>query len=97
MDIKFWFDKLITSSADPKKTSLAVKGFITLAGAFVVQSVSAACAFGLFCIGITNETVNAFAGIAETMVFAAMLLVGGAAAFAGLARKIRVGQWSAHR
>jgi hypothetical protein len=93
-DIFNWF---ITSSADPKKTSLFVKGAIVSAGAFVVQAVSVACGLGLYCIGITSETVNEFAGIMEALTFALMIIIGSIWTLWGLLRKIKVGRWSAHQ
>lgn len=94
MDFINW---LITSSADPKKTSLMVKGIVMTAGAFIVQAVSTACTFGVACLGIDADWINQLAQITETLVFAIMLLIGSVAAIAGLLRKIKLGRFSAHR
>jgi hypothetical protein len=93
-DIYNWF---ITSSADPKNTSLFIKGVIMSAGAFVVQAAAVACNVGLYCIGVDSEIVNEFAGTMEALTFALMIIVGSVMTLMGLIRKIKVGRWSAHQ
>lgn len=88
---------LITSSADPKKTSLLVKGTVLAVGGFVVQAASTACGLGLYCLGVDAEMLNEFAAIMETLAFGAMILVGGCIALFGLVRKLTLRRWSAPR
>jgi hypothetical protein len=96
MTIKQFGQWLITSSEDPRRVSLAVKGFLVLAGSQLVRVLDTACQFGLSCVGIDTNLVNQMAEGAELVVYAAMLLVGSIWALYGLLRKTYLGQWSSH-
>ena len=50
---------LITSSADPKRTSLAVKGALMLGGRYLLHTITLACGIGLYCIGIDQADSTA--------------------------------------
>lgn len=89
------FDKIIRSSEDPKKVSLAVRGFILLVGAQVVAAVDFACSIGATCLGIDNALVVKIAEAFELIVYAAMLLVGAVWTLYGIVRKLHLGRWSA--
>lgn len=92
MNILNW---LITSSADPKKTSLFVKGGVILLGSQLVRAFDAACSFGLSCVGIDITFVNQLADGAEMLVYAALLLWGAVWFCYGLGRKFYLSRWSA--
>lgn len=85
---------LITSSSDPRKTSLFVKGLILFGGAWVVRAVDTACTWGVVCLGIDSAIVNNVAEAVEGVIFAGMLLVGSIVALVGIVRKFIVGRWS---
>ena len=92
MNIINWF---ITSSADPKRTSLALKGVLVLGGTYLLHTINLACGIGLYCIGIDQNWINT---MIEQLTFAAelsLMLVGIAVGIVGMARKITIGRWSA--
>jgi hypothetical protein len=91
------FNWLITSSADPKKTSLFVSGLVVAVGGFVIQVSSTACGLGLYCLGIDSEMVNEFAGVMQTLTFGTMIVVGGLMGLYGLVRKVVNRRWAAPR
>lgn len=92
--MKDFINWLITSSADPTKVALSVKGSALVVGAIVVQAAAAACSFGLKCFGIDASLVNEIAGGIYTIVYAAMLLFGGFMVVGGVIRKFYLGRWS---
>lgn len=49
---------VVVSSADPKKTSLMVRGFLLGLVPATLSLISALCGFGLFCIGIDSYGLN---------------------------------------
>lgn len=91
IDLKNW---LITSSADPTKTSLAVKGAVLLAGSQLVRVLDIACSFGLACLGVNADLINQIAQGTETVVQGALLTVGGIGIVWGILRKIYLQRWS---
>lgn len=93
--MKSIFNWLITSSADPKKTSLALKGVLTVAGAHALQAVTLACGLGLYCVGIDAEWVNDFVQTMTDLAYAVLFLFGTGVTLWGLLRKARYGRWSA--
>jgi hypothetical protein len=89
------FNWLITSSADPANTSLAVKGMLTFAGGWLLHAVTLACGLGLYCVGIDATWINqAIDQIVNAVYFGASLL-GAVIAIVGLIRKLYHGRWSA--
>lgn len=91
IDLKNW---LITSSSDPSKTSLAVKGAVLLAGSQIVRVLDIACSFGLACLGVNADVINGIAQATETVVYGTLLAVGGITIVWGILRKIYLGRWS---
>jgi hypothetical protein len=86
---------LITSSADPKKTSLAVKGTVLLIGSQLVRLLDMACSFGFACLGVDAMIINQAAEGIETVVYGILILWGGVWFLWGLGRKIYLARWSA--
>ena len=75
--------KLLTSSADPTKVSLAVKGFlITMAPIVMVV------------LGITDADYSGVVEAVEKVVFYSTSLIGPLTALYGLVRKVQLGRWS---
>ena len=75
--------KLFTSSKDPTKVSLAVKGFlITLAPIVMVV------------LGLTDAEYTGVVEAIEKVVFYSTSLIGPVTALWGLARKVQLGRWS---
>ena len=74
MNILNW---LITSSADPKKTSLAVKGALVIGGSQLIRVLDMACSFGLACLGVDATIINQAAEGVESLVYGILLAWGG--------------------
>lgn len=89
--IKDW---LITSSANPANTSLAIKGIATIIGAYILKASEAACTFGLYCTGIDVAWINSAVQAASNIAFAIALFTGAAMTIWGLGRKLWLGRWS---
>ena len=86
---------LITSSADPRKTSLALKGVLMYLAAQLLVVLNAACGFGLYCAGIDADGLNQIVELTVAIVNMALTLVGLVLTLWGLLRKIAHGRWSA--
>jgi hypothetical protein len=86
---------LITSSADPRKTSLAVKGAIVLGGSQLVRLLDIACSFGLACLGVDATIINQAAEGVEALVYGVLVLWGIVWVLWGMGRKIYLARWSA--
>ena len=92
MNILNW---LITSSADPRKSSLFVKGAMVLAGSQIVRLLDTICSFGLSCLAVDIKFVNQMAEGAESLVYGALVLWGGVWFLYGLSRKFYLAWWAA--
>jgi hypothetical protein len=86
---------LITSSADPRKTSLAVKGGVILIGSQAVRLLGIACSFGLACLGVDVTLINQLADGIEALIYGALVVIGLSMTLYGLARKAYLARWSA--
>lgn len=93
MDIINWF---ITSSADPEKTSSALKGTLKVIVAEFIRYATAACAVGFarLCFGDLSWLDQAIE-LTGQAVYLILALWGVIQAAYGLARKVRLGRWSA--
>ncbi|MFN3658161.1 MAG: hypothetical protein ACK4UO_12970 [Pseudolabrys sp.] len=91
-DIWNW---VVTSSADPEKTSLALKGLLTFGSGYVLNAVTALCGFGLVCLGIDADWLVQVINFITQVALGALYIVGGGIALFGLGRKVKLGQWSA--
>jgi hypothetical protein len=92
MNILNW---LITSSADPKKTSLMVKGAIVLGGSQLVRLFDMACSFGLSCLAVDLKFVNQLAEGVDAIVYGGLILWGGVWFLYGIGRKFYLARWAA--
>lgn len=86
---------LVTSSADPTKFSLFVRGIAGTAAGVLLHAAVLACGLGVYCIGIDAGWVNAVVDAIAKLAYAVALTIGPLVALLGLIRKIRLGQWSA--
>jgi hypothetical protein len=93
--MKNFINWLITSSADPENTSLALKGILTVIGGYIVNIASIACSVGIYCLPITATWLTDMIGAIITGVHAGLLLTGAALTLFGLVRKLILGRWSA--
>lgn len=90
-----FFNWLITSSADPRKTSLAVKAMLTIAGAYALNFVEIACKFANKCLPITETWLTSSIDAATDLTFYVTAAIGSLVALYGLFRKLAFGRWSA--
>jgi hypothetical protein len=86
---------LVTSSADPEKTSVALQAALALGGAYLLQAVVFACALHLFCAPIDKDTIDQV--IFAIVGFFLVVMKGGSFLIMlwGIGRKIYYGRWSA--
>ncbi len=87
---------LVTSSADPEKTSLMLKGLLLAGGAYLVQAAAVACTLGIAYVCLINapgvdQTVAYVVQFATGILYAFGALIG----LIGFCRKIYYGRWSA--
>lgn len=75
---------LIRSSADPRKVSLAVKGFVL-----------AATPIAMFFFDVTNDEVGVVADAIEKVIMFGLSFLSAAMILFGLLRKIVLGRWAA--
>lgn len=94
-DLKTLWNWLITSSEDPQKTSLAVKGVLVLGADYLLKAVAIACAVGYACLPIDSASAQPIIDAITTLIQAGLMAIGVGAFFYGLYRKIRNGQWTA--
>ena len=78
------FNKFITSSIDPNKVSLTVKGFLVMILPLVLAFT-----------GITSEQANPIIDLIVQVVFLGSTFVSSLMMLYGLIRKVSAGQWSA--
>jgi len=91
---QFW-NWLVTSSADPSKTSLAIKGLLTIGSAYVLNIAYITCRLAIYCLPITQTWLTQTIDVIATIIQFGLLLVGAIIALIGLPRKAWIGQWSA--
>lgn len=91
------YNWLITSSADPRNTSLAVKGALTIMGANLLHAAVFACTLSIVCAPIDQTTVDEFVAGVSQFIELALLAVGVVITLIGLVRKVINGRWTAAR
>lgn len=92
--MKGLWDWFVTSSADPLKTSLAVRGALVVGVGFVTDLAPSVCAIiSAFCFdtAILNPIVDAIVNIVSST----LQIVGSGLLLFGVLRKIKIGRWSA--
>ncbi len=78
------FRKLFTSSADPNRTSLAVKGFLV-----------SLAPLAMLVFGFTEAEFGTLVESIVNIVFWGLSIVSAVQVILGLRRKVRLGRWSA--
>jgi hypothetical protein len=89
----FW-DWLITSSADPQRTSLMIKGVLTIGGGKLLAVLTALCGLGMICLGIDANWLQQCIELITQIVLGVFYLIGASVALVGLIRKVKLGRWS---
>lgn len=95
MTMNKYIQWLITSSQDPRNTSLALKGVLTVGGSYVLQAVAFACSLAVACVAIDQTFVTQFIDAVVQLAELTLLGVGVVLTLYGLLRKLQSGQWSA--
>lgn len=89
------FNKLIKSSSDPTKVAATFKGFAIMAGGIILNLITTACAFGVYCVNVDQTFINTVVDSLTNIVFLGVSLVGAVYSFYGLIRKVKLGRWTA--
>jgi hypothetical protein len=85
---------LLTSSADPTRYSLMIRGLVLAGGAYVVHAADIACRFGVTCLGIDSTIINQFAEGTYSVVYGFLLIVGVVWFIIGGIRKLWLMRWA---
>lgn len=88
---------LMTSSNDPRKTSLLIVGILTGFSGYALNLLQLTCVFGLLCIAQPADWISQAITYVGNGVEGILLLVGACMSLFGLVRKIQNGQWSAFK
>ncbi|MEK7992882.1 MAG: hypothetical protein AAB403_03660 [Planctomycetota bacterium] len=92
MDFIKWF---VTSSADPLKFSLSIRGLLVIGGGWLLNASVLACGLGVYCLGVTDYSVNQAIELITQIAYALALFFGSVMAAWGFIRKLAYGRWSA--
>ena len=93
--MNYLFDWLITSSADPKKTGIAVYGVLSIIGSQLLHITGVLCTLSLYCFAIDQTVLTDMIAAIVSFVETALLLVGITFTIFGLMRKVVLGRWAA--
>lgn len=88
MNIKTAWAWIITSSKDPSRYSLMVRGALLAIVPTVLSVLSAACGFGLICLGVGAGDLNQVAENVGAIVQSVLTIVAALMFVYGLLRKI---------
>jgi hypothetical protein len=91
MDIWNWF---VTSSADPKNTSLALKGMLTIGAGQLVHLFGFLCTVGLYCVSVTIGELSQLVDLITNIAFWGLSIAGAVFTAWGMIRKWANGRWS---
>lgn len=80
-----WF---YVSSKDPRKTSLTVKGLLLGIVPLIIQGISFACGFGLFCLGVTDTELNGVIEALEAITYSVLAFIASVITIWGFVRKV---------
>jgi hypothetical protein len=86
---------LVTSSADPTKYSLMVKGALSMWAAWAVQALAVTCGFHLLCVD--TSVLSTAVDTVSNIVYLGLSLVGALAFLYGLGRKVWLNRVSAYQ
>jgi len=87
---------LVTSSADPQRYSLAVKGALSLGVAWLIKLAGITCGIALICLSFDADVLMSAVDTIANIVYLALTLVGAAWTLWGLLRKAWLNRWSAY-
>ena len=79
---------VMLSSANPKEVSLSVRMFTLGLVPYILSLVTAACGFGLVCLGVEADSLNTLAQMLGDIVFWSLSIVSGIGFVIGLVRKL---------
>lgn len=82
------FQWLLLSSANPSKFSLSVRMALLGVVPYILSIVTAACGFGLVCLGVEAEGLNQVVGVIENLVFWGLSIIAGVGFLIGFVRKL---------
>lgn len=89
---KSFLDKFIDwatrSSADPTKASMTVKYALLGIVPYIIQITTAACGFGLVCLGVDADGFNAIVDVIADIVFWSFSIISGIGTLIGFVRKV---------
>jgi len=94
MNIINW---VLTSSSDPNKYSLTIKGALSMGAAYVLQLLPVLCGFHVLCWSVDGSVLSSAIDTVTNIVYLALSLVGSVAFLWGLGRKIWLNRWSAYQ
>lgn len=87
---------LVTSSADPAKYSLALKGALKVGAAYLFQALSITCALHIACLNVDNGLVEQIIETTAAIAYLVLSLWGAGQVLWGLLRKAWLNRWSAY-
>jgi hypothetical protein len=90
-------DWLVTSSADPRVTSLTVKSLLIGAIPTVLYVLDFTCGLKLVCTDVTGDELATISETTSNLVFLVFSAISVAGTLFGLVRKLLYGRWSAPR
>lgn len=93
--MKNFFAWLIRSSADPEKTSLALRGTLKLAAAYGLQLLTVSCALHVLCLAIPQSEIDVAINAIVLIAIGILYIVGGIQGAYGFCRKLWLRQWAA--
>ena len=76
---------IVTSSSDPTKYSLIVKGALSMGAAYLVQLLPILCGLALVCLSVDGSVLASAIDTVANVVYMALSLVGAIAFLYGLA------------
>jgi hypothetical protein len=88
---------LTTSSADPKKYSLALKGALKIGAGYLLQALAITCSLHLACLNIDSSMVDAAIQNISACACVVLWLWGAGQFVWGIARKAWLNRWSAYQ
>jgi hypothetical protein len=88
---------LVTSSADPSRYSLMVKGALGMGVAYLLKALAITCSVGLYCLSLDTNVLSGAVDTIGSIVYFSLSLIGALAFLYGLGRKMWLNRWSAYQ
>jgi len=86
--IKRFYNWVVRSSADPKKTSLTIRAAGLALIPTAISILSTACGFGLVCLGVDAQGLNEVVETVASIIEAVLIVLSGLLFLAGFLRKL---------